>query len=184
MQRFFNSLESLQHYLSEFRLRSPRVHCPHCHHGEHLIVHDTVRKKARSGQTLIVGRRLFCSNRGQQQGCGRTVRLSLADRIPGLYYGAQTVCLFILALLDGLSIGRAYAKATGQSHTRHAFRWMARLEQMTAQYRSRGAPHAHGTTHPTSDRCTLILQSLTSFFSKNHQDICQHYQRTFQAPFI
>ena len=184
MPRFFHSLSSLRQYLSEFRLQRPLTQCPHCQRSEHLIVHDTVHKKACGGRSLIVGRRLFCSNRGQRKGCGRTLRLSLANRIPSLFYSTQAVCLFLLALMESLSIHKAYEKATGQAQTRNAFRWLHRLEQHAADYRSRGQPTSGSPFQHSNNRRTHLIQSLTSFLTTPSKDICQRYQLRFQIQFM
>ena len=85
---------------------------------------------------VAVGKRVFCSNRNHHAGCGRTTRLYLAETIRYLHYAGSVVVAFILLLMAGESIARAYAHATNATDPRHAYRWLNGLCAQLSTYRS------------------------------------------------
>jgi hypothetical protein len=83
-----------------------------------------------------VGKRVFCSNRYQHSGCGRTIQLYLAVTVRYLHHAGSAVAAFVLALIAGTTIERAYRLAIGATTPRHAYRWLQRLGAQTSAYRS------------------------------------------------
>jgi hypothetical protein len=62
-----------------------------------------------SGQA-VRGRRVFCSNRGQRGGCGKTFSLVLADILPRHTLSASLVWRWLVEVLAGLSTKAAVEK--------------------------------------------------------------------------
>lgn len=61
------------------------------------------------GQTCR-GQRVFCSNRGQRDGCGRTFSFSLVDVLPRHTVTASLVWPWLVKMLAGLSLKSATEK--------------------------------------------------------------------------
>jgi hypothetical protein len=77
MQIYYDSLEAIDrqtHHL-EHEL------CPHCLRSHQLISHGFIYKKRAGAKPEAVGKRVFCSNRDGNTGCGRTSRLYLETTI-------------------------------------------------------------------------------------------------------
>jgi hypothetical protein len=90
-----------------FSLKQQR--CPRCGKIETLNRHSVLRGNdpvQTSGQT-VRGQRVFCSNRGQRGGCGKTFSLVLADVLPRHTLTASLVWQWLVKLLAGLSVKAA-----------------------------------------------------------------------------
>lgn len=120
--------------IHQFLGRLPEQSCPHCGSVGYLKLHDTVYR-FQDDCMDTVGKRVYCSNRYQQSGCGRTWRFRLASRIPALHYSACTVMVFLILLIRGKSITLAYQQATGQHNARHAYRWLNQLFAQLCTFR-------------------------------------------------
>ena len=62
------------------------------------------------GQVLR-GQRVFCSDRGQRGGCGRTFSIWLADKLPRHTFTAPSLWQRLRGLLKGKSIQAAFEAA-------------------------------------------------------------------------
>ena len=189
--RFFPSFQALKQFLSQLHYQKHGLTCPRCH-CTHFVAHDWVRKALHFQKSIIVGKRLFCSNRGPHAGCGATLRLYATQRIPGLFYSAQHVSKFITALIQGLSIAQAYRVATQTNQARHAYRWMQKLSAQSVAFRiclqknyRINSTHTcvHNKPFSTPHRHALMstLHSLWHYFG---QSISEHFQLKQQIPFI
>lgn len=124
MKIFFKSLDKLSKYASEVNAGTS---CPHCSKKYFLISHGFVYRKTTSGPKCIVGKRIFCSNRYNSSGCGRTFQLYLSLHPPKIHYHADHLNVFISSLVSGKSIQKAYLKATACNESRNAYRWLKKL---------------------------------------------------------
>jgi hypothetical protein len=69
--------------------------CSHCRQTGALIGHGLLRGYAeRSSDVVVRGRRIFCSNRDQRPGCGRTFSVLLSTVPSG--FMVRTLTLFAL----------------------------------------------------------------------------------------
>lgn len=135
MPTFFSSLSELDQRSRQ--LDALAVVCPHCLCSGNLIGHGRVFRKAHGGISVCVGKRIRCSARYGRNGCGRTIRLYLAHRIPSLQHGADAVQAFVLSLLAGVRVDISYQNATSALSPRNAWRWMNRLRRRLPEWRSR-----------------------------------------------
>lgn len=111
--------------------------CPHCALTGYLRSHGFVyRKQAVARERVAVGKRVFCSNRDGNGGCGRTVQLRLDEGLIYLHYSAVCLMIFMLFLLTGCSIQLAYFAATGTADPRNAYRWLNKLMTMQPTHRA------------------------------------------------
>jgi hypothetical protein len=84
--------------------------CPGCGAAETLNWHSKLYGNDPSvvdGQVLR-GQRVFCSDRGQRGGCGRTFSIWLADRLPRHSFTAPSLWRLLSSLLEGRSIKAAF----------------------------------------------------------------------------
>lgn len=88
--------------------------CPHCRVTGALIGHGFVRGYAEHGSEEVVrGRRVFCSNRGQREGCGRTFSVLLSTVLSGFVVRTLTLFCFAMAVPNGLTRHAAWPRAAG-----------------------------------------------------------------------
>jgi hypothetical protein len=111
MQLFYSSLHEIEQYTSWMN-RQYKVACHHYQQVGHLIVHGFVYRQISSLENEIVGKRLVCSKRYSNQGCGRTIQLRLTKQLPNRRYQALMLGTFILLILAKYSVTLAYQQAT------------------------------------------------------------------------
>ena len=123
MKMFFQSLEQIEQATAQLQ----NTACPHCHRQRHLLSHGYIYKFVAGQAPIIVGKRVFCSNRRCHQGCGRTCPLYLATCLRFIHYSAAVFARFIEGLISGTTVEAAYLKATSAFDARQAWRWLDKL---------------------------------------------------------
>ena len=204
MQIYYESLQAIAQTTQQL----DRVRCVHCNRAHQLVSHGFVYKKRRGAPPLAVGKRAFCSNRNSRVGCGRTTQLYLDETIRYLHYAGSVVVAFILLLMAGESIARAYAHATGTTDPRHAYRWLNGLCAQLSTYRSllHQPPLFNEANKPNSAQDTLItalcrpslqkplsqkpvrlrllLATIKVLIAHCGLPLCNTYQQLRQRPFL
>ena len=90
---FFSSLDLLFKATNDL-FKTP---CPHCKFVGHLIKHSKIYRRAKEkDETIHHGHRIFCSNRNNKIGCGRTIALNLTLKLPRLNRFTKQVNDFFL----------------------------------------------------------------------------------------
>jgi hypothetical protein len=113
--------------------------CPHCRQTGALIGHGFLRGYAERGSDVVVrGRRIFCSNRGQRPGCGRTFSVLLGAVLSGFVVRTLTLFCFATAVLSGLTRRAAWLReARGALSLSSGYRLWRRLSGAPATLRGR-----------------------------------------------
>ena len=80
--------------------------CPHCKATGLLVLHGFLRgyDETSPREKAVRARRIFCSNRNNRQGCGRTFSVWLADKIRRLSLSAGGLWTFLQSVVaDGMT---------------------------------------------------------------------------------
>jgi len=186
MQKFFKDIYSIERFTSSLT-STPAMQCQYCSKREHFISHGFVYKQRSISVRETVGKRIICCNRYGHQGCGRTYQLDIVSKLPKHQYTATVLFLFISLILLGHSIGSAYTTATKQSQTRHAWRWLKKLNKSLMRYRGYlKVPIAQvsieHTAHFTHHR--MLLTTLAAMIATADDCPCATFQLTQQIAFI
>ncbi len=185
MQAYYPSLEAIE----QQTLQLDNEQCAHCSQTQQLVSHGFVRKKRVGGTSEAVGKRVFCSNRNQHTGCGRTVQLYLDSTIRYLHYAGCCVVALLLRLVEGMTVQRAYHHATGAATPRNAYRWLQKLWAQLSAYRSLSHqpwllatdPVAMPDPHP---RWELLLVTGSALLQRFGDPLCRNFQRQLQRSFL
>jgi hypothetical protein len=189
MQTYYPSLEAI--HQQTMQLQSEQ--CKHCGQTLQLVSHGFVRKKQALGQEpQAVGKRVFCSNRHHRTGCGRTMQLVLDSSLRYMHYAGHAVVVFVLLLLTGASITRAYTQATRAQTPRHAYRWLQRLHAQMSVYRSlfhqppldQPTAPCSPCSHPHCLRRSLLSSTFAALLARLEPPLCQAYQSQLQQAFL
>jgi hypothetical protein len=113
--------------------------CPHCRRTGALIGHGLLRGYAEQTSEVVVrGRRVFCSNRGRQPGCGRTFSVLLTTVLSGFVVRTLTLFRFASAVLSGLTRRSAWlGAAVGALSLSSGYRLWRRLGGAQSWLRAR-----------------------------------------------
>ena len=68
MELYYQDIHAIEQQTRQLSLHR----CLHCLSDQHLILHAYIYKKRTRAEPEAVGKRVFCSNRGRNTGCGRT----------------------------------------------------------------------------------------------------------------
>lgn len=185
MQIYFPNLLAIQ----QQTLQLENEHCIHCKQTRQLVSHGFIRKKRVGADPAAVGKRVFCSNRNLRTGCGRTVQLYLDSTVRYLQYAGQHVAAFVLALIQGVTIQRAYLEATGAGCPRNAYRWLNKLEARLSVYRSRLhqpplSPPPQIATSRRGPRRSVLISTFDTLSRQQGQRLCASFQLKWQQSFL
>lgn len=185
MQTYYPSLQAIE----QQSLQLDNEQCAHCWKTQQLVSHGFVRKKRVGGAPEAVGKRVFCSNRNQHTGCGRTVQLYLDSTIRYLHYAGCCVVALLMWLSKGMTLQRAYHHATGALTPRNAYRWLHKLEAQLSGYRSLShQPWLLATDPPPmanpDPRWGLLLATGSALLQRFGDPLCANYQRQLQRSFL
>lgn len=185
MQTYYPSFEAIEQQTQQL----DNEQCAHCWQTQQLVSHGFVRKKRVGGAPEAVGKRVFCSNRNQRTGCGRTVQLYLDSKVRYLHYAGCCVVALLLWLSKGTTVQRAYHHATGAATPRNAYRWLHKLWAQLSAYRSLAhqpwllATDAPATAH-AHPRWGLLLATGSALLQRFGDPLCAHFQRQLQRSFL
>lgn len=189
MQIYYPSFQAIEQSTKQLE----NEQCHHCRQTQQLISHGMVYKKQSGGEPAPIGKRVFCSNRNQHTGCGRTMRFYLDTAVRYLHYTGWHVVAFVLALIAGMSVQQAYCRATGTADPRHAYRWLHRLCAELSGWRSlchqrlpalTDTPVATPTTAKRQVRRSLLGSTFQQLLQHFGQPLCANYQRQLQRSFL
>lgn len=185
MQIYYRSLQAIEQQTRQLAF----AQCVHCHQRRQLVSHGFIRKKQVGAEPVAVGKRVFCSNRDRRTGCGRTMQLYLDVTVRYLHYAGSALVAFMLSLIGGASIHRAYLQATGCATPRNAYRWLKRLDAQLSCYRSLlHRPVLHHLAAPNWPnrplRLQLVMSSITMLLQQFGEPLCATFQRQLQRSLI
>lgn len=186
MQIFFSSLENLEHFTHSLNAISQDQACQHCQQNSQWVSHGYVYKHQSSDQRNIVGKRIVCANRYAKTGCGRTRQLYLHAIVPGRRYDMKALVTFIILLIQGCTVEKAYHDATGSQHidAGNAWRWLGALYTQLGRFRSllNKPEDVHDNqTYYRSRRLSILRTTMGALFStlSDREDFQFHQQMRF-----
>ena len=126
MQKFFHSIDEIGRFIGN--LRPLQRSCPHCDATNTLCSHGFIHKFGQFNTKHLVGKRVYCSNRYQKNGCGRTFQLYLADFIPRLHFSIADFETEIQRYLHFNISDNPQENSIRRCNVRTRFRWFRKLE--------------------------------------------------------
>jgi hypothetical protein len=158
--------------------------CPHCGCIGSLNRHSRALgndPNVTAGQAFR-GKRVFCSNRGQRGGCGRTFAFFLADVLPRHTLTASLLWPWLVKLLAGLSFKAAAEKLRLPFALETVYRLRRELRQCLASVRTRLCREQSPPVSSQADPLLQTMEHLRVVFSGSDcppADFQLHFQRPF-----
>ena len=133
--------------------------------------------------SLVRGQRVFCSDRGQRGGCGKTFSLFFAGVLPRHTFTASLLWALLRALLSGATVKGAAETLPLPFSLESAYGLVRRMRRQLTVVRSwlcREQPP------PASSQTDPLLQTLEHLQTLFRSDACAlaAYQRHFQQPLL
>lgn len=131
----------------------------------------------------VRGQRVFCSNRGQRGGCGRTFSLMLADVLPRHTFTASRVWPWLVELLAGLSVKAAAERQRLPFALESVYRLRRKLRERLDALRSR---LCREQPPPASQQVDPLLHAVEHLRSVFAGEACPPaaFQLRFQESFV
>jgi len=129
------------------------------------------------------GQRVFCSNRGQRGGCGRTFAFFLADVLPRHTFTASWLWQWLVKLLAGLSLKAAAQTLRLPFALETIYRLRRKLQRGLDSVRTR---LCRKQAPPQSTQTEPLLQTVEHLQLAFPRSACppSDFQLHFQHPFL
>jgi len=188
MQRFSSDLNAIEVFTQPVNLKHSSLTCKNCLKKNQLVSHGFVYKWRSTNKKEVVGKRVLCSKRYGQSGCGKTMIFYVAKVIPRFRYTAVKLFTFLSLLLQNSSVEKAYQAITDKPvASRNAWRWLNRLNHQQVDFRAFLKSPAKIATSQFNLRCKrlqLLLPVIHRLFYQLHACPCACYQVQAQAAFL
>lgn len=177
IRKFYATEDEFKHFHVNIKL----LLCPHCRRVGFLILHGYLYGY---GETDLIqrGRRIFCSNRKNRPGCGRTFSFLLAGYIRNFVIFARFLSGFLEHLSQGLCPAEAARKAEIPMTITTIYRLYKRFRHNQARIRTyltrvKDPPLLDDTTDP-------VIQTITHLKTVFKDCIVTQFQLHFQTTFL
>jgi hypothetical protein len=141
-------VESLESAAWIFYMRK-LIYCPHCDKIGYFVLHDFIYKiDETTNQKEITGKRFWCSPKGNNSGCGRTVSILFSKTIFNKWYFSIVLwTFFLLHYIKKKTIAHSYHEATGTKDPRNGYRWLRLLKKNIPSIKEKIPPPENQITH-------------------------------------
>lgn len=177
-KRFYESEPELDQILAGLKT----VACPHCHRVSHLNRHGFLfgfNEKHQRDRT-VRARRIFCSNRNQSAGCGRTFTIWAANKIKRLKLTADELWGFLKQAADSPSLAQTFREFYSEMARSAAYRIWNRFTNAQSTIRTTlGSPPDVSSDRPQG----LTLAHLQAAFG-DHASPIAAFQAKLQRFFM
>jgi hypothetical protein len=174
--KYFNTEDELNQYCELIQFKK----CPFCVETGFLIRHGFLRGySANSEETVIRGRRFFCSNRHRKTGCGRTFSVLLSDMLKGFVVTASILWHFLQHIESGDNTKVAWQKVATEFSVESGYRILRLFEQAQSRLRTMLCKEK---PPPEVDTDSQVLQLVAHFQTVFPLSSCpfQNFQNHFQ----
>lgn len=160
--------------------------CIHCGMTGMLILHGYLYGLDEYRSRSIKGRRVYCSNRNNRKGCGRTILYRIIDYLQRTLISTDMAWQFLEHILMGSSIENSYNSLDPQCELSLStfFRFWRNFKLQTHAIRTSIADkfNLKKISEPTQYRETL--RHLSLLLSGGSTNPVAQYQKVFQIPFV
>ena len=180
--QFYNS----QQEFKQLHLNLKQIQCPHCKAIGFLILHGFLYGYNESSDEPknIRGHRIFCSNRKNRNGCGKTFSILFAGLLKNHTVTARSFWNFFKKLLKHINIFRTFKITQPSFSISSAYRLFKKFSFSQSKIRTnliqkKPPPAIKNTIAPIIETIMHIKHA----FNKNHNPI-ESFQNHFQTSFL
>ena len=181
--RFFKDDEHREQFLANLKL----IECPRCGKTDYLICNGLLKGNdphQQGCEQIERGQRIFCSNRGNQDGCGSSFSILKSTSLPKRSIDTAALTILLTAVLTCAGcIFRAFNQCTKWPFSlSSAYRVWSEIDRWQSQLRHRlcqcTGPPKCSSTEP---RLQLLVHLQAAFKT---DDPIRSFQAHFQTPFL
>ena len=160
--------------------------CPGCGAAETLNWHSTLygNDPAVADGQVVRGQRVYCSDRGQRGGCGRTFSIWVAERLPRHTFTAPSLWQLLGGLLEGNSVKAAFEEASSLPFALETcYHVLQRLREGLSRIRSLLSGEQKSPSSAQIDPLLQTVEHLRLLFPKSTCPLVD-FQIHFQRPLL
>jgi hypothetical protein len=159
--------------------------CPYCKRIGTFNRHDRLlgNRPDHASERRERGHRAWCSNRGSRGGCGRTVKILLAETLPRHTLTASAAWAILQGMLNGLSAKAASEKLRMLLSTDSVHRFLRRLRDRLGSVRAALLNLCRPPPSAAADPLFQTVQHLRCAFPLANNPI-EAFQAVFQRPLM
>ncbi len=177
IREYYSTEDEFKRFYTNIKL----LLCPHCRRVGFLIMHGYLYGYGEIDQ-IQRGRRIFCSNRNNRFGCGKTFSFLLAGCIRNFVIFAKLLSGFLERLRQGFCPAEAARKAGLTMSATTIYRLYKRFRLNQSRVRSyllrlKAPP-------PLCDTDDPVIQTLTHLISVFKNCTVSRFQHHFQTSFL
>lgn len=160
--------------------------CPRCKRVGNLIKHGFLRGYDMNNQlnTAVRAKRVFCSNRNDASGCGRTFSVWLADKVKRLYLAAESLWRFLSDAVNSGNKLQAFRSLNSGLSDSAAYHIWRRFRNAQAAIRTALASLCEPPQVVSGDPAQLTLAHLQKAFKEHPLSPIAAFAATLQTFFI
>lgn len=183
--RIFSAQTERDQFLLNLKLNE----CPHCKKVGTLNRHGFLRGYDENNlrHKTIRATRVFCSNRNQAAGCGRTFSVWIADKVKRLFLTAQQLWEFLQATAATGNKRQAFARLGSSMSDSAPYRIWKRFQKAQSDLRTALStlcpPPKIDSTQSGDSPATSTLAHLSEAFSGHKLTPITAFQNTLQTFF-
>lgn len=163
-----------------------QTQCPNCQMEGFLILHGFLRGYDEEGlsKVKVRGRRLYCSNRYNRNGCGGTFSLVVTTILKRFHISGRSLWKYLDGIAQGMSKIEAFRRVGLHMSNTTVYRLYKTLQRCQTEIRTLLLKRCASPplSHETSPVIQTILHLKTAFTEK----LCpvEAFQEHFQRPFL
>jgi hypothetical protein len=121
----------------DFYIRLKLIMCPHCNTMGCLIRHGYLYGYSETDTSSIKrGHRIYCSNRHQKKGCGRTFSVLASGFLKNFMISATSLWCFLLKIAEGLSFADAFRETGSLLREASPYRFIRKFKHNQVRIRT------------------------------------------------
>lgn len=157
--------------------------CPHCKHTGALNRHGFLKgyDEQNFKQKTIRALRVFCSNRGNARGCGRTFSVWIAEKVKRLFLDAQSLWQFLEQAVESGNKFQAFKKLGSSLSDSAPYRIWRRFAHAQSAIRTKLATLCPPPQQSTDNECTVPAQATIAHLKAACQDRALNPIAAYQA---
>lgn len=181
MTQFYKTEEEFSHIHTNLKL----FKCQHCKCEGCLILHGYLYGYAEGlGSTRIKrGRRIFCSNRKNRKGCGKTFSFLMASFIKNFIISTNTLWKFLNKISQGYSLASAFRSSNNKICESCIYGIFKKFKYNQVRIRSFLTRIKTPPKVKTKNNTILTIYHLKSVFGWSYCPISE-FQHYFQTSFL
>ncbi len=182
-KQFYSSKKDFERFYHNLKL----THCPNCQEIGYLILNGLLygNDEKICAKTIIRGHRIFCSNRNQRKGCGKTFSIFDSNILKRFTISTRSFWLFLSNISNGLNPVPAFKTLKLNFSTTSIYRFIRTFSDAQSHIRTLLSQRCKPPPLKRNSSClNQTIHHLKCAFKNTPSNPITAFQLTFQRIFL